>query len=357
MFRGLYTVSTALEQSTKRLDVISNNIANVNTTGYKEDISVFQEFKSLLMYKTGGDAMNMNFNLPVNVKSEKDGDVHTLQAENGYFRIAAVNGISHNSSVRFKRDEDGYLKTFHRNVNGKIIKNEGFKVLGRNGAIKLDTDDFEIDKKGNLIVGGNVVDNLIEKPLGPVIGTMSGGSRLLRTAVDFTEGALQETNNPLDLAILGRGFFVVNTPNGVRYTRDGNFKINAEGTLLTADGYEVQGVNGKITLPKYKVGVNQYGELAVDGKVIDKLKMVNPEKIELLTKEGDNLYAYKGEEESLEEAKDVEIRQGFLEGSNVDPVKEMVKMIETNRAYESAQRVVRSYDETMGKTVNEVGRL
>ncbi len=356
MFRGMYTASTALQQSNKKIDVISNNLANVNTTGYKEDISVSEEFRSLLLYRMGGDYKTRS-NPKTEVTVKEQNGVYTLDTNNGFFRVYATDGVSYNTSIKFIRGNDGYLRTFHRNVDGKIIDDSGFRVIGKNGFIKLDSENFEVNEKGDILVNSKVVDSLVDYPMGSIIGTMSGGSKVVKTAIDFTEGDLKQTNNPLDLAILGRGFFKVKTDRGMLYTRDGSFKLSADGTLVTDSGGKVQGINGDIILPKAEIGLNEFGEFAIDGNIIDKVFVVEPDKPEYLKKVGDNMYEYIEELTEDDLVKDSKLRQGFLEGSNVNPVKEMVKMIETYREYESAQRVIRAYDEIASKSVNDIGRV
>lgn len=357
MLRGLYTASTALEQANRSMDVVANNLANINTNGYKSDIQIYEEFKSQLMYRIGGSLADGADTAP-EVKTTAKGETYTLESKEGFFRIAAVNGMSYNKSISLRRDNDGYLKTFYRNSNGSIIEGKGYKVLGRNGFIKVDDGQkIDFDKSGNLLVDGEIKDNLIfERPMG-VIGTMSGGAKLMRTSVDFAQGDFITTHNPLDLAISGGGFFVVKTPAGLRYTRDGQFKLDQSGTLMTDEGYEVQGINGKITGLKGEIGINEFAEISAGGTIVDKIQTVEPKRDEFLKKAGDNLYRYETDVNEEEKQISGSVVQGVLEGSNVNSVKEMVKMIETYRAYESAQRVVRAYDDSLAKTVNDIARV
>ncbi len=357
MLRGLYTASTVLEQNTKELNVISNNLANIKTTGFKKDISLYEEFKSQLLYKVGGNPLKEQRD-PINVEVKEQNGFFNAQTKGGFFRVAAINGDSYNTSLAFRRDNDGYLKTYYKNANGQVIEGKGFKVLGKNGAIKVEEGQkIEVDKKGNLLLDGKVVDNLIfEKPKG-VIGTMSGGVKLMRTAINFEQGEFIQTHNPLDLLIEGEGFFVVNTPLGERYTRDGSFKLTADGTLVTDEGYEVQGIDGQITGLKGKIGVNEFGEILQDGQIVDKIRTINPKRDEFLKKSTTNLYRYDAELTEEEKESPVTIIQGALEGSNVNEVEEMVKMIETYRSYESANKLVRTYDETLSRSVNDIGKV
>ncbi len=357
MLRGLYTVSTVLEQNTTELNVISNNLANINTTGYKKDVSMFEEFRGQLLHRINGSS-NFGKQEAVKVTSKEHNGLFNLETNEGFFRINAVGGVSYSRSLAFRKDADGYLKTYYKNSNGSIIENRGYKVLGKNGPIKLEENQtFSVDEAGNLLVDGNAVDNLIYARKRGVIGTMSGGVKLMRTAVNYEQGEFIQTHNPLDLSISGKGFFVVNTPNGIRYTRDGSFKLNGEGTLMTDEGYEVQGIEGRITGIKGDVSINEFGEISQNGLVIDKIQTIEPSKIEKLKKQGDNLYRY--EAELTEDEKNIsgKIMQGSLEGSNVNSVEEMVKMIETYRAYESANKVIRAYDDTLAMAVNDIAKI
>ncbi len=357
MLRGLYTASTVLEQNTKELNVISNNLANIKTTGFKKDISLYEEFKSQLLYKIGGSKLNKDDKAPdVQLKEHKG--LFKVETKNGFFKVKAINGDSYNTSMAFRVDDDGYLKTYYKNANSQIIEGKGFKVLGQNGPIKVgEGQKIDVDKSGNLLLDGKVVENLLfDKPQG-VIGTMSGGVKLMRTAINFEQGEFIETHNPLDLLISGKGFFVVNTPYGERYTRDGSFKLTSEGTLVTDEGYEVQGQDGRITGLKGNVGVNEFGEILQGGQIIDKIRTINPKRDEFLKKSTTNLYKYDTELTDEEKNAPVTIVQGALEGSNVNEVEEMVKMIETYRSYESANKLVRTYDDILSRSVNDIAKL
>lgn len=357
MLRGLYTASTVLEQNTRQLSVISNNLANVKTTGYKKDIPLYEEFKSQLLYKRNGNPIKDPKEAP-NVQFTDENGFYKVESEGGYFRVQAINGVSYNKSLAFRVDGDGFLKTYYKNSNGSVIDGKGFKVLGANGPIKVDgTPKIEVDKGGNLLLDGKQADKLIFREPRGVIGTMSGGVKLMRTAINHEQGEFIQTHNPLDLLIQGRGFFVLNTPAGERYTRDGAFKLTAEGTLVTNEGYEVQGVEGRITGLKGEIGVNEFGEILQDGELVDKIRTVNPSKDEFLKKRSASLYSYETELSEEEKNAPVTIVQGALEGSNVNEVEEMVKMIETYRSYESANKLIRAYDELLGRSVNEIGKL
>ncbi len=170
----------------------------------------------------------------------------------------------------------------------------------------------------------------------------------------IAQGPLRRTDNPLDLAISGNGFFVVQTPHGERYTRDGHFQLDKDGFIVTPDGSKVLGMNGPIKVGGGKVEVNYLGEVLVDGEIVDRLRILDFPKPYRLRKEGANLFI---SEETGYEPKDCKILQGFLEESSVNPVGEMVKMITAHRAYEASANAIKVMDELLGRVINEVARL
>ncbi len=177
----------------------------------------------------------------------------------------------------------------------------------------------------------------------------------LTMRTDFSQGPLQSTGNPLDLAIRGEGFFSIQTERGIRYTRAGSFSLDAEGRLTTHQGDPVMGEGGEITIDGAAVEVDGSGNILVDGQITDKLRIVKISDPEALAKEGANLFILderKGTEEEVEYAG---IRQGFVERSNANAVKIMTDLIEVMRGYESYQRIIRTLDENNGKLISGVG--
>jgi flagellar basal-body rod protein FlgF len=157
---------------------------------------------------------------------------------------------------------------------------------------------------------------------------------------DFSQGTAEATKNPLDVAIDGKAFLVVQTPRGERYTRDGSLQINAQGQLVTSAGYPVLGNAGPIVFqPTDKeVTINADGGVSVlEGlsridSIRGKLRLVSFAQAQKLVKEGANLYA-PGEGNPAQPDATSKVRQGFIEKSNVNSVAEMSKMIEVTRAY------------------------
>ena len=189
----------------------------------------------------------------------------------------------------------------------------------------------------------------------PVIGSMGTGSVVDEVATIQNAGSLRQTGNDLDFSIEGQGFFAVQTPNGVRYTRDGSFSRDSAGRLVTQDGYPVLGQDGAaIRLNGGKVNVAANGQVSVDGVNAGRLQVVQFANARALQKEGNNLYIAGNQQP---QAATGTVRQGSLEMSNVNVVSEMVNLIAGYRAYEVNGKMVQAQDSTLDKAVNDVGKV
>ena len=188
------------------------------------------------------------------------------------------------------------------------------------------------------------------------------GTDVGRVYSDYSQGTITSTGNKTDLAISdsNNSFFTIDFPTDTgdetRYTRDGSFSLNADGELVTAEGYKVMGENGPIILANSKdFIVNNYGEILQNGEIVDRLQITTFKDTDALRKIGDNLVAVEGDPEKAEFSG--KIQQGFLESSNVNSVREMVNIINVTRAYEANQKVFQAQDETLEKAVNQVGSV
>lgn len=251
MIRGLYAAARGMVVESKKQEVISNNLANINTTGYKKDFILVESFTKELLSRIGKE---------------------------GPLPLAAI-----------------------------------------------------------------------------------GESPLLHSIVtNFSPGVLEETGRSLDLALTGPAFFALQTPEGLRYTKDGSFGIDSQGYLVSSDGYYVLDVTGQsIRAAGHHVVIDGDGAVfSGDGQVFLArlwLPVFSPDDLERLEKRGQNLF----------EAVEVEpaaqgigqVRQGALEKANLDIIREMVDMITVMRIYEANQRSLQAQDELLGKSINEVGRL
>ena len=178
------------------------------------------------------------------------------------------------------------------------------------------------------------------------------------TYVDFSQGDLEQTGNPLDVALQGPGFFVLETPTGVAFTRNGSLKLNEDQLLVSSHGYPVMGEGGAIELRGWNVDISEKGDVYAEGQLIDRLRVVDFEDRSLLANAGATLFRL-AQPSTVEAspAKEYTIAQGFLESSNVNPLEQMIEMITLSREFEAVQRVLRQSDETLGKAANEVGRV
>ncbi len=266
MIRGWYTGASGMNAQQNRLDAISNNLANVDTAGYKRDITVSKSFPELLIRRTNADGV--------------------YQLQNG---------------------------------------------MGSSDAA-------------------------------PVIGKLGLGVETNENYIDFSQGSFKSTNTKTDAALSGKGFYVIETPLGERYTRNGNFLIGKEGILETKDGYPVLGENGYIYLEDDKITVNEDGVISKseDGSEIDRFKVVRFDNERYLKKMGESMYSTNdiaGPAHIAEGNERPKFLQGYTETSNVNVVNEMVQMIEVNRAYEANQKTITSEDSMMSTLWQKVAVL
>lgn len=168
---------------------------------------------------------------------------------------------------------------------------------------------------------------------------------------DHSDGDVKVTGNKLDFALRGEGFFKIQTPSGMRYSRNGNFTLNANGLLVTHQGYPVMGGGAPVAIDGDAVFVNEAGEIFVDGEAAANLDIVDFNNKERLLKDGENLFSYNGNPLDEVVPGEIKVVQGGLEMANLSTVYEMAKMIETQRMYETAQKMMRTLDELDTKAV------
>lgn len=227
------------------------------------------------------------------------------------------------------------------------VNTTGFK--GDNLSIKS-FDEVLIQNKDKVSGGRNV-----KNP----IGTLSLGAKIDSVDTRFTQGLLKSTNKPTDLAIDGRGFFAVQSGNETVFTRDGNFRVENDGYIITNGGDRVLGINKNTgAMEPIFVGTNNfvidnYNGVNVNGTNTHSLALADFNDYGTLTKVGDNYYT--GENPIYNTQ--VWASQGYLEQSNVNISNEMVEMITTMRNFETNQKMVQMIDETLGKAANEIGAV
>jgi flagellar basal-body rod protein FlgG len=183
--------------------------------------------------------------------------------------------------------------------------------------------------------------------------------RLSKQYSDQSQGPLQVTGNSLDVAISGKGYFKVRTPEGDMLTRNGSFRLAEDGRLTTEQGYDVLGDGGStITLPRdNKITIDSKGHISGDGVDLGTLDLVDVSDPRGLEKAGKNLMRIrKGSRATELPAEDASVQQGYLEKSNVEVVGEMVNMMEAQRAFEINQKIMTTTDSMESLVINKVGQ-
>ncbi len=267
--KGVYTALSGAMAQSLRLDTIANNLANVNTPGFKKDQQVFQEYLTA---------------------NEKPPEVIQVP------KIAAT------------------VESFYDMQGG---------------------DKSYVDTAG--------------------------------TYTNFSQGSMRATNAPLDVAIDGNGFFEVATPQGVRFTRLGAFKMDGNGQLVTKDGYPVLKSAPEGTDPADRtikvsgqnpVTITDSGDVYEGDQVVGKIGLIDIPKKDSLNKLGASLYEFKSNARpEVVNVANPSLKQGFLEMSNVNIVQEMTDMIATTRTFESTQKAIQAYDTMSDKLINVVGSV
>jgi len=156
---------------------------------------------------------------------------------------------------------------------------------------------------------------------------------------DSSMGVIQDTSNPTDLAINGPGYFAVGSRQRAEFTRNGNFRLDNSGNLVTNDGKPVLGQNGPVRITGNEWTIESDGSIQVDGQVVDRL-LIESEITRAAQRQG----------------VPTSVAQGKLEGSNVSVVEEMVSMITALRTYEANQKIMQAIDKTLEKIINLPGR-
>jgi flagellar basal-body rod protein FlgG len=172
--------------------------------------------------------------------------------------------------------------------------------------------------------------------------------------VDMTQGSVKNTGNPLDLAIMGNGFFVVKTPQGERFTRQGDFTVNSEGVLSTKEGYPVVGEGGDIKIVGQDVVVTESGGVSTEEMTETLLSLVSFDETTKFVKQGQYFSVVKGSVNRSPELGEIRIEQGQLEASNVNAAKEMINLIEIMRRYDNQTKMIQTLDDITKKTINDI---
>ena len=225
-----------------------------------------------------------------------------------------------------------------------------------------------VDGLAASLVPGAGVDRATAMASGVIVDGADEGRGVLDTRTDMHPGTLKTTGEPLDLALESEGWFEVATPSGPAYTRQGAFHADAQGRLVTAQGYPVMGKGGEIRLTTTTPKIDATGVVTepdatfagastnAPGIAVGQLKVVRFAHPERLTRLGDGLMA-PGPELTIADDADIRVRQGALEGSNVNSMDEMLQLMRTMRHFESMQKIAQGYDEMLGTALTKLGDL
>lgn len=250
------------------------------------------------------------------------------------------------------------LRCFYTAGTGMLVQRDRMDVLANN-LTNVETAGYKSDS----LISSTFRDMVMERLHDPgivststIVGPLGTGTHIEEVYTTFAQGNIEGTGRMCDLALIGDGFFTVSTPEGDRYTRDGSFFVNSEGYLVTSEGHYVQGEDGRIEVGSDDFSVDQAGNVYVGGTLEDQLKIVTFEEPAGLRKDANNLYEHV-QGPQAQDAADMIVKQGALEGSNVDSAEELTRMLAVRNAYTINQRVLGMVDKSLEKAVNEVGRV
>lgn len=209
-----------------------------------------------------------------------------------------------------------------------------------------------------------VVEGMQAQPSGTAAAAMPSlkmSSMLAQT--DMRPGTLKSTGQSLDVALAGPGYFEVMTESGPAYTRQGAFRVDARGRLVSSQGHPVMGKGGEINLNGDRPFIDAVGNVfesrtgTMDSTTpVAQIKVLQPEDSKSMQRLGEGLFSADGSFAAVKES-DIQIRQGFLENSNVNSMQEMVQLMQTMRHFESMQKVALGYDDMTGQAVRKLGEL
>jgi len=238
--------------------------------------------------------------------------------------------------------DSGYYAAF----TGLLARTEALEVAANNMA-NLSTTGYRAQRE----FYRSLTAALNQNRLSPLNQAVNNYGVLGGTLVDLRTGALERTGNELDLAFEGSGFFAVQTRAGIRYTRNGNFRAGTDGRLVTAAGDVVLGEQGPVQIPSGPISVSSNGTISQKGGLVARLRLVDFAPGTLLTPEGNSLYSAPAGSERP--AQDPRLRQGMLEGANLNPVAASVSLIALQRQAELLQRALSVFHTDFNRTAAE----
>jgi flagellar basal-body rod protein FlgF len=238
-----------------------------------------------------------------------------------------------------------------------------------NNIANASTNGFKSDRTALRSFGDILASRVNDKPDTPIaslskpipVGVINLGGPVAESPyIDFSQGAPRVTGNPLDLFLQGPGFLSVDTPDGVRYTRNGAFSLNANGDIVNPSGYKLLGVdNQPITLTSQSpITIQANGDIMQDNIPVARINITEFTDLSTMEKEGGNLFKIAdASPQTPATAANTAIEQGTIESSNVNPVDSLIQLIVSQRSYEAAARAVDMFNTSMTHVSGELGRI
>ncbi len=265
-------------------------------------------------------------------------------------------------------------------VSGAMARDHQIEVISNNLA-NVNTNGFKRDditfkeylsKNEKMTAEGEEIPRspIKDKDLYPLDGKDQSFVVVSGTQTKFSTGGFKVTDNPLDIALSGPGFYEIATPNGVRYTKAGSFKLSSEGKIVTSEGYPVlsKGAEGEVSDPAGReinvsehegaLHVNDRGDIYVGDEKIAQLSIVEFADLNQIRKVGSSNFENKNLAKNPGlEAVNTQAKQGMVETSNVNPVQEISNLIRANRMFEQDLKAMKTVNEMLSKEVNEIGKM
>jgi flagellar basal-body rod protein FlgF len=258
-------------------------------------------------------------------------------------------------------------KSIYTPLSGALAQEKVMEIIANNLA-NVNTNGFKGDRVTFKLLESEPEQNY-KNPLPPanykidfenlqhLKGNTIGYVGVAEVSKDNSQGTSIKTGNKTDLMIEGEGVFKVMTPDGQRFTRTGNFSVNRDGIIVTKQGHPVMGEKGDIAIRGASFEINNIGEVIQDGEMVDRIQLFKFADDKQLERVGNNYLFYGGADEGVSKIDMPQVRQGYLEGSNVNAIKNITSMIVSHRSYEAYNKAIKNFDSMMEKSSNRIGEV
>ncbi|MFI3173891.1 MAG: flagellar hook-basal body protein [Bacillota bacterium] len=248
------------------------------------------------------------------------------------------------------------FRGFYTLTSSMLTENRGMDVIANNFA-NMGTSGFKADEMVSTTFGNELVRVTANNSLGAYDDLAEAGGIVVLgiNTIDYSQGNIDETGIFTDVALLGDGFFTIQTEEGNIYTRNGSFSIDGDGGMHLLGGGPVMGQNGPITVPNDRFQINRMGQiLDENGVLIDELAIVDFPDYDAIVKVGEGFF--QSPDEPIQDV-NVDVIWKATEYSNVDPAEQLTAMMEGQRLIQSASQVLKIYDTLESKAATEIGRV